>query len=75
MVIDRPTTLMRVAVAALALSTSVSAGPAGRIEARDSLGFFDNVLLFDAPGVSSNPPRAEIQAYVSSRCRCSRTIV
>jgi len=67
MLATRSTTLLRSAALLLALSASARAIPAGLIEERGSgLGLFDDVLLFDSPAVLSDPPRIQIQAYVSS---------
>ncbi|KAH7100002.1 hypothetical protein BKA62DRAFT_707946 [Auriculariales sp. MPI-PUGE-AT-0066] len=67
MVSDRSTLFLRSATALLALSASVTAFPAGRFEERSGVGFFDDVLLFDAPAVLSDPPRIQIEAYTYLR--------
>ncbi|KAH7097541.1 hypothetical protein BKA62DRAFT_833147 [Auriculariales sp. MPI-PUGE-AT-0066] len=63
----RPSTFFLSAAALLAISASVSAIPAGRVEERTSLGLFDDVLLFDSPAVISNSSRVQVQAYTFLR--------
>jgi hypothetical protein len=68
MVFERSSTRLNLGLgsffSALLLSQTVSALPTWRIARQNEPGILDDVVLFDAPAVLSDPPKVEMQAYV-----------
>ncbi|KAH8829189.1 hypothetical protein DL96DRAFT_1597088 [Flagelloscypha sp. PMI_526] len=71
MVFERSSTRLNLGLgsffSALLLSQTVSALPTWRIARQNEPGILDDVVLFDAPAVLSDPPKVEMQAYVFVR--------